>query len=425
MKKYIEILGGMIEKQTVSSPEHARALLEAAYSWVRFSGSHKRGAAVRSAYDYINGAVAGTIVDSFRRPKGSVMVNIFLPCELLHAMGIQPMFPEGISVYTACTACQRPFAEAAEAADVPESFCSYHKTMLGMAETGVMPPPLMIVNTTLACDANQLSFRRLAEQYQVPHMVIDIPHTDDEDAVRYVAGQLRAVAAQLEDLCHRKLDPQALSEAVARSQRTLDTYQAFLQRRGEITLPTTMTGELCSMIATHVMLGRPESEAYMSRLLRSAEQAAPADPGKKRIFWMHTLPNWQDSMKEILEASGRCEIVGTDMSTDALLEMDPEQPYESMARRAVGTSFNGSAARRIESAVRRARQARADGVIVFCHWGCKQTLGMSQMAKQTLEAEGFPTLVLDGDGCDARNVADGQMVTRVNAFLEQLEGTHT
>lgn len=139
---------------------------------------------------------------------------------------------------------------------------------------------------------------------------------------------------------------------------------------------------------------------------------------------MHTLPNWQDSMKEILEASGRCELVGSDMSADALLEMDPEQPYESMARRAVGTFFNGSAVRRIEGAIRCAKQARADGVIVFCHWGCKQTLGLSQLAKQMLEAEGLPTLVLDGDGCDARNVADGQMVTRVNAFLEQLEGTN-
>ncbi len=47
---------------------------------------------------------------------------------------------------------------------------------------------------------------------------------------------------------------------------------------------------------------------------------------------------------------------------------------------------------------------------------------MSQMAKKALEAEGFPVLVLDGDGCDSRNVSDGQMVTRVNAFLEQLEG---
>jgi len=424
MKKYIETLGGIIEKQTAASPEHARELLEAAYSWVRFSGKHSHGKDVRSAYKYINGAVAGTIVDSFRHPKESVMVNIFFPCELLHAMKIQPMFPEGISAYVACTACQQVFAEAAEAADVPESFCSYHKTMLGVAEAGVMPAPLMIANTTLACDANQLSFRRLAEFYQVPHTVIDIPHTNDEEAVHYVADQLRALTPQLEELCRRRLDPQVLRETVACSRRTIELCREYLKKRGGVSLPATMTGELCTLISNHVMLGRPESERYMQRMLRAVEAAPAALPGKKRIFWMHILPNWQDSMKDILEASGRCELVGTDIAADSLPDMDPDHPYESMARRVVESMCNGPADRRIDRVLHYAKAAEADGVIVFCHWGCKQTLGLSQLAKQRLEAEGLPTLVLDGDGCDARNVADGQMVTRVNAFLEQLEGLH-
>ncbi|MFR5788137.1 MAG: hypothetical protein ACLUHE_14210 [Christensenellales bacterium] len=68
----------------------------------------------------------------------------------------------GLSVYVACTACQHVFAERAETSGIPESFCSYHKTMIGMAESGVLPKPLLIAGTTLACDANQLSFRRLA-----------------------------------------------------------------------------------------------------------------------------------------------------------------------------------------------------------------------------------------------------------------------
>lgn len=69
-----------------------------------------------------------------------------------------------------------------------------------------------------------------------------------------------------------------------------------------------------------------------------------------------------------------------------------------------------------------AKALNADGVILFCHWGCKQTMGMAMLARQMLSDAGLPTLVLDGDGCDSRNVADGQMVTRVGAFLEQLEG---
>ena len=105
---------------------------------------------------------------------------------MLHAMGLTPMFPEGLSVYVACTACQHVFAERAEVSGIPESFCSYHKTMLGMAETGVLPKPLMIAGTTLACDANQLSFRRLAALYPAPLTIIDVPGCADDAAVAYV-----------------------------------------------------------------------------------------------------------------------------------------------------------------------------------------------------------------------------------------------
>ena len=76
----------------------------------------------------------------------------------------------------------------------------------------------------------------------------------------------------------------------------------------------------------------------------------------------------------------------------------------------------------MEASLTAAKQAGAEGIILFCHWGCKQTMGLSQLAKEVFEAAGLPTLVLDGDGCDSRNIADGQMATRVSAFLEQLEG---
>lgn len=422
MKPYIQTLGGIIEKQTLRSPQSARRLLNAAYSWVRFSSGRSRKPGVRSAYDRMNAAVAGTLVDSFRRPKQAVMVNIFFPCEMIHALGLQPMFPEGLSAYLACTACQHVFSQAAEEAGVPESFCSYHKTLLGAALTGVMPAPLLIANTTLACDANQLSFRQLAGQYQVPHVVIDVPDQINEGAVGYVADQLRAAAAQMEALSGRKLDPDALAAAVDRSRRTIQAQRAFLAARGQVSLNTTMTGELCSLIANHVMLGRPEAEDYLQSLLARAKQAPPPQRTRKRVFWMHTLPNWQDSMKELVEGD-RCELVGTDLAIDYLGEMDPERPYESMAHRVVYSINNGPAQRRIQASLETALQAGAEGVIVFCHWGCKQTMGLSQLAKETFEAHGLPTLVLDGDGCDSRNVADGQMSTRVSAFLEQLEGT--
>ena len=110
------------------------------------------------------------------------------------------------------------------------------------------------------------------------------------------------------------------------------------------------------------------------------------------------------------------------MTLDYPGELDPDKPYESMARRLIDNVQNGPSIRRIRAAIANAKALNADGVILFCHWGCKQTMGMALLARQMLSDAGLPTLVLDGDGCDSRNVADGQMVTRVGAFLEQLEG---
>ena len=43
------------------------------------------------------------------------------------------------------------------------------------------------------------------------------------------------------------------------------------------------------------------------------------------------------------------------------------------------------------------------------------------MAKERFEAAGIPCLVLDGDGCDHSHGGEGQMATRMEAFVEMLK----
>ena len=77
-------------------------------------------------------------------------------------------------------------------------------------------------------------------------------------------------------------------------------------------------------------------------------------------------------------------------------------------------------AQRIQRALELCRMQQIDGVVYFCQWGCKQTMGAAQLFKSALEAEGYPVLLLDGDGCDRANTMDGQTATRLDAFLEML-----
>jgi len=421
MHKIVATFGSIVSGWVPRNPEIARRLLTAAYSLNGRVNTLFPVKGPAKAYARMNAAVTRAICHSFRHPESTAMVNIFFPCELLYSLDLTPMFPEGLSVYMANTGCEQVFAERAESNHVPETFCSYHKIMIGLAETGVLPRPMLIVNTTLACDANQLSFRRLAQYYQVPHVVVDVPYRINDEAVRYVAEQLKSLTALLEKLCRRKLNEDRLRAIVASSRRSLKNYRKYLELRADCSLPATMSGELFSLLATHVFLGTPESEKFIKEMKTIAARAG-RDPDKKRILWLHTLPNWQGSMKAIFDKAKECEIVGCDMTYDTLIDPDPEKPYESMARRLVYNINNGGGERRIQAAVKYAKKLKADGVLVFCHWGCKQTQGLSQLAKDLLEREGFPTLILDGDGCDTRYVSDGPMVTRVKAFLEQLEG---
>ena len=419
--KLVQSLGAAVAAQVPEHPERARALLRTAYRLVGFQMRHLPPKTVPGARCYMQGATARSMVCALDKPGQAACVSIFLPCEILHALGIPPVLPEGLSCYLVSTAAERPFIAATEDHGVPESYCSYHKILLGLAESGVMPPPRFVLSTSLACDANQLSFRRAAQRWGVPHFTVDVPWEDSPQAVAYVAQQLRQMAAFVAEHTGRALSEEALRQALERSGRTLAHYRRYLEERAVRHVSDEMTSEMLSVFALHSMLGSPEAEEYARRLADQVAALPRAFRGK-RLVWAHTLPHWQDALREILNFSDRVETVACDMACDFWEAPDPAHPYESMARRLLGSCFNGGARRRVERVLELARRLHADGVVWFCHWGCKQTSGASQLARQTLEAAGFPTLVLDGDGCDAGNANDGQMVTRLQAFLEQLEG---
>jgi benzoyl-CoA reductase/2-hydroxyglutaryl-CoA dehydratase subunit BcrC/BadD/HgdB len=362
------------------------------------------------------------ITRALEHPDEAVLTSIFMPNEIFLAMGLRPMIAEAISDFMTGARAEEGFAVAAEQRGVPESYCSYHKILVGAAATGVLAAPRLIANCSVACDANNITFKWLAERLGSPHRYVDVPYDTSEDSVAYVADQLEELAGVTEQVYGRALDRARLSEFVARGQRTLQAMERTLPMRHRRYLVNDMGLEMQEALALHLLLGSEDAERMALQAERDIPEAKPYDG--LELIWVHAAPYFSVPLQKVLDESPVAQIITSDMTFDQTraggFEHGPDEPFLAMAERLVHNSFNGPAARRIARIRQLCEKTQADGVVVFCHWGCKETMGASQLMKRDLEAAGFPTLVLDGDGCWRRNMSEGQTATRMGAFLEML-----
>ena len=232
-----------------------------------------------------------------------------------------------------------------------------------------------------------------------------------------------------------KLSETKLTELCESSERTRKALLSTLPHRSGKNLRNTMTLDMMEMLDLHLLLGTPEAERFAAHM---KHDIAYADTYQGlNLVWGHVSPYFLEGIGRQIDCTERAQIVASDMMFDFLepegeearlrgaradgLLFGPETPYEFMAERVVRNCFNGPAERRGRTLVRLAQATHADGAVIFCHWGCRQTAGASQLMRQMLEDAGYPVLVLDGDAVDRANCMEGQMTTRFDAFLELLE----
>ena len=414
----VEDFGKYIEKFSRTNPQKARFWLKEGWNAQHLKFKMLPDKRLMPADRYLAYLMMDAMLKPLKKPEESVIVSVFTPCEMLQEVGLAPYNVESYSCYLSASKAERGFLQYVEQSGISETLCSYHKTFIGAAECGVLPKPKCIVYTNLTCDANLLTFRKLAEMYDVPSFAIDVPMKQSEENVQYVAQQLRELAVFLENCTGKTINEEALKERLRTSKRTLEKYETYQSRRADRYIPTDLVTPLYSGMTNNILLGTAENEKYMDMLLEDVQKAEPKKG--KRIYWMHTIPFWSDAVKNQLYFNENAQIVGCELAEVCEADFDPEKPFEAMAQRMVYHSLNGSALRRIEAGIKHAKNVQADGVVWFDHWGCKHTMGASQLAKKKFEEQGLPLLILDGDGCDRSHGGEGQTLTRLEAFLEML-----
>lgn len=411
--------GDAVGNLSMSDPEKARKLLLSGYRLQEKRLLLFPDKEIPSSGQYVARMVMKNIIRALAKPENTAMVSIFVPGELLTAAGLTPYSVEALSCFIAGTKCEQAFLRKTEEEGFPETMCSYHRVFLGAALSGLLPKPKCTVYTNLACDGNMMTFPYLKQTYELPGFYIDVPYEKNQESVQYVAEQLRNLKKFLEDVTGRQITEEAVAKAVDNSKKAAINYQKQLSLRKDHDPVTSLTNELYAIFMCHLMAGSEVSLKYTQMLLEDVKKA-PKGEGL-HVLWMHIMPFLQEPVKEVFNYSKTMHISACDFVADGFRMMQSDDPYEALAEKMVYCIYNGSVKQRIEMARELAKETQADGGVLFAHWGCKGTIGASSLIKSSLEESGLPTIVLDGDGCNPANTSDGQVSTRLQAFVEMLE----
>ncbi len=416
---YVKAYGELIKKTAASHPVAARRLIYAGLLEEQLRMKLRPKKEMPQALRMLNYMSLNKVYKAIRHPENSCWTNIFAPVEIMQCFGLDCVSMECLSSFMSGFMIEDFLIDTAESEGIASTLCSYHKGFIGGADSGIFPPPPLSVTTSMVCDGNINTFRHVQQTKGVPSFVIDVPNENSAYAMEYVTGQLRELISMLEDLTGKKMDMGQLSHRIEMENESKQCYMDFLKEEKHRFYPKTLTLEMYLLFATHLDVGSVDSLRFF-QLLKNDVKKYPERSGPN-IFWVHLMPFYQETLQKYINYRSEYFIQAIDMNLDYMERLDPAHPLESLARKMLDNIYNGPYERKTEKIAELVKMMESDAVIHFCHWGCKQSSGGAMLLREKMQEAGIPMLILDGDAMDRRNSHDGQIRTRLEAFLEMLD----
>lgn len=353
--------------------------------------------------------------------------GVVAPFDLLAAMGVTSCFVEFVGAMLASTGMVGEFIENADQAGFSSDACSFHRSVLGAAAKKMMPVPDVLIATTNPCSGGLAVIENLARTFSRPLFVLQVPQDESGGNVPYLADQIRRMARFVTDHTGLPLDKERLRRAIENTNRVHAIGSEVYELAKHVPSPASSKDLANFGIVMALFLGSDGSvevaesyrDAFKSRI--AAEKSGV--PGEKiRLLWIQNRIQFRHPLEKMLEEQYGAAIVIDELNDFDWDPIDPDEPFEGLARRAISIPFNGTIASRVEHLRKLARQYRVHGAVNPCNWGCRQGTGARGLIEAGLKEIGVPVLNLEVDCVDDRKFTEGQVRTRLEAFLEMLEG---
>jgi len=350
--------------------------------------------------------------------------GVVAPFDVLNAMGVTSCFVEFVGAILASTGGVEPMLELAEEEGYATDTCSYHRAVTGATLQGMMPRPDFLIATSAPCTGGLAVIQNLARHFDRDLFVIHIPHRDGPEAVAFLAEQIREMTRFVAAHTGRPLEVERLREAVDATNRARALMVEALELAKTVPSPIRRRDLVNFGLVLAPLLGTESAvevaRTYRDEFAAKVRAGIAGTPGERvRLMWLQNRIQFKHPLEALL--SDELHVTVFDELNEITWDpIDPDDPFPGIARRILSTPLVGTAERRIRNLQHLARAYRIDGALNPCHWGCRQGSGARGLVEEGLHAIGVPVLNLEVDCADPRSFAEGQLRTRLEAFVEMI-----
>jgi len=360
--------------------------------------------------------------------KKVVWMSAFTPVELAYAMDAVPLLPEIVAALVSYLGWA-PRVMAGGNAVLSTDVCSFYRCALGLALEDYLPPPDIVVSSSHLCDGANKFFSYLAKRYGCPHLLLDIPYYGGEQAKEYVMEQVHTLMRAMEQVLGKRASRERLSQVISLSNQARNWHQRV--NRTRMAKPSPFPGSEGLSYVAGMGFWSPGSDwgvRFFSSLAVDLAERVKDRKGylpqeRHRVIWLHHIrPYYQNDIFELLSHLG-VAVCFEEANYLYWPPLDPFRPVEALAKKLLSNVWAGPLDRRIAAVKSMVSDYKADGVIHFSHWGCRQSCGGASIIGDVLKTQNIPYMILHGDGADPDNYFPGQTRTRLQAFVEILSAS--
>ncbi len=364
------------------------------------------------------------------------------PAELLLSFGFKVYYPENHGAMLGTSRMATGLIPVANAIGYSPDICSYltsdigsfvkHESpMLTNFDMKEFPKPDVLAYNTNQCRDVQEWFSFYSRKFDVPLIGVNAPDKIDnlqEEHIHSNEGQFKLLVEPLEKISGNVYNEGKLKEVIRLSKNCTELWRQVLETAAHSPSPLTFFDGCIHMGPAVVLRGSQTAVDYYELLLKELKERNENNMGaianeQFRLYW-DGMPIWGKlrSLSNLFSELDTCMVASTYCNSWIFSGFDPERPFYGMAKAYTEIFINRSERIKEQYIENMVKKYNCDGVIFHDAKTCPSNSNARYGMPERLKESGVPTLVLDGDLNDLRCYSEEQSITKIQAFIEQLQG---